>query len=118
MPQPYFEETIHDATDCMTQCEVCVVECLQSPDVERLRECILLCLDCADVCRALLALLGRTSEHSREMISFAREIVTQCGAECRKHKEMQHCIACAEACGRFATLAERQEKSFIPGFLQ
>ncbi len=117
MAEPYFDEAIQAATDCAKACSPCLVACLQHPEVARLRETILLNLDCIDVCRAVFALLSRTSEHSRELLSYSYELFRQCAEECGKHKDVPEAVRCSQSCHHLSTLARRFEKDFVPGFL-
>lgn len=118
MTQPYFDEAIEAATQCAKECDMCIVDCVRNNDVARLRECILSCLDCADLCRTAISLMSRTSEHSREFLEFSREAINQCRDICKKCKDVPTCVTCSQACEHLSSLSRRLEKSFVPGFTQ
>src|SRR5437764_3363277 len=106
MPHPFYGQIIRIASECAEECNICAVACLQEPEVEHLRDCILLDLDCADVCRTLVTLLARTSQFSRDLLQLAASISEQCAEVCEKHRAMEHCRRCAEICRNFSNEAK------------
>ena len=67
--------------------------------------CIRLCLDCADVCTATVAVMSRTANYdanvARPLLEACAAICKACGDECERHAQMhEHCRFCAEACRR------------------
>jgi Domain of Unknown Function (DUF326) len=89
---------------CEAACSACSAACLLENDVDALRECIRLDIDCADVCsNTARVLTARSFESSTEVIRAQVELCARacsaCEKECRKHAEsMEHCRHCAYAC--------------------
>jgi hypothetical protein len=98
---------------CAVSCTACADECLDEPDITRLRRSIRLDLDCADVCGTVARLLARRGEPDLATLRAALEtcidICTACAAENQKHAdEFEHCKLTAELvlnCGREAEAA-------------
>ena len=89
--------------DCTQACVACADACLAEESVDKLRECIRLNLDCADVCytAAVLGLRQPSSDKSISGALFAlcAEMCRRCGDECMQHAEHhEHCRICAEVC--------------------
>lgn len=84
-------------------CTSCADACLAEPDVQDLRQCIRLNLDCADVCnttgRLATRRTGSDEELIRRMLDVCATICRLCGEECARHAH-EHCRICAEACQR------------------
>ena len=106
MPHPFYEEVIRSLEECTVECSMCAVACLQEKEVARLRDCILLDLDCADLCRTLIGMLGRTTEYSQELLALCGKLCHQCADVCDKYKEMEHFRRCAEVCRTCGTLCK------------
>lgn len=91
--------------DCVAACTACADACLFEQDVEMLRACIRLNLDCADVCAATARVLSRQSADdtatSLVMLGACIQACQSCADECTRHAEMhEHCQVCAAACVR------------------
>jgi hypothetical protein len=106
MASPCYRELIDIANRCADDCTNCSVACVQEAHVIALRECILIDLDCAEICRTLVLYLARGSKFSRDMIQLALRISDQCAEECEKHKDMEHCARCAATCREFSKAAK------------
>ena len=106
MHHPYYENVIRALQECSVECSICSVESLQEREVARMRECILICLDCADLCRTLIGMLGRTSQYSKELLAVCGKLCHECADICEKYKEMEHCRKCAEVCHDCGTLCK------------
>jgi hypothetical protein len=104
MAHPFYDKVIRALQECAVACSMCAVACLQEREVARMRDCILLDLDCADLCRTLIGMLGRTSEYSRELMVVCATLCDQCADVCEKYKDMEHCRLCAESCRECATI--------------
>jgi hypothetical protein len=92
---------VQATNDCAAACEFCAASCLKEQDLDMMRDCIRLDLDCSDACHLLANLAGRDS---RFVAEFARHIASVCDAcaqECAKH-DQDHCQKCAAACRRCA----------------
>jgi len=96
------------AIDAMTDCtQACIADTdadLGEQNVTEMVTCIRLCLDCADICTATVAILSRPAEHdlnaTRLLVGACAAICQSCGDECERHAHMLHCRVCAEACRR------------------
>jgi hypothetical protein len=97
---------------CVEECFVCVVACtscadadLAEEDVEDLRHCIRLCLDCSDVCAATGQVLTRQTSPepslTRSLLEACLLACRLCAEECERHAaHHEHCRLCAETCRR------------------
>jgi len=97
--------SIDEAYACSLSCTVCADACLAEEMVERLKQCIRLCADCADVCALTGRVASRRTGSNEEVIRQALQACITacrlCGDECEKHAQMhEHCRICAESCRR------------------
>jgi hypothetical protein len=88
---------------CEQTCTACADACLAEEDVQGLRACIRLNLDCADACGALMRILSRQTQGDwraiRSQLQAVGEIASLCATECEAHGTAhRHCHICAEAC--------------------
>jgi hypothetical protein len=88
--------------ECELACLACADACLNEEHVARLRRCISLDLDCADICAATARLLSRESvdlKLLRALVEACARACATCGAECELHApEHEHCRFCAALC--------------------
>jgi hypothetical protein len=69
--------------------------------IERLKPCIRLNLDCADVCLATGARTGANEQILRQMLQVCAAAWQVCGEQCQGHAgPHEHCRICAESCRR------------------
>lgn len=85
--------------DCRATCLACVDSCL---DEEGRKECIKLCLDCADICAICTSITSRKGPMAKEILELCIIACEKCAAECSKHADDKACQECAAACKRFA----------------
>lgn len=88
---------------CAQACTACSAACLRERELDRLRTCIALDLDCADLCATTAWVLSRNGAHDARLAAGLLEACQQacesCAAECARHADMhEHCRICAEAC--------------------
>jgi|SRR5581483_8347792 hypothetical protein len=98
-------ESITATWSCAESCVACADACLGEDQVEMLRRCIRLCLDCAEVCEVTARLLTRQTETDNSLIEAQLQaciVACQvCGVECERHSsDMAHCEICSIACHR------------------
>ena len=91
--------------ECAQACTACADACLSEEGVEKLRKCIRLDLDCADICEVTGRVLTRQTEYdaptSKAQLQACAEACTTCAQECESHAgHHEHCRICAEACRR------------------
>lgn len=107
--------TLADAIDtlaaCAAACTSCSAACLAEDDPAPLRSCIASDDVCAEVCRATVAVLGRLTSGSWEVLdaqlAACRAAARACAEECREHADHhRHCAACADACDRAVTTVD------------
>lgn len=84
-------------------CVACADACLGERDLNHLKRCIRLGLDCADVCGATGRVLTRLLEPDPEVLSALLEACACACAtvatECLRHADQHlHCQLCADAC--------------------
>ena len=96
---------IEAAVDCAQACGTDTDADLSEPHVAEMVACIRLCLDCADICAATAAVLGRPviwdNRVVRPLVEACTAICRSCGDECERHAPRHaHCRVCAESCRR------------------
>lgn len=95
---------IREASSCAQAASLCADACLGEPGVDKLRLCIRLDLDAADLCQALVRLLSRQLDPDLKVVRMVVEAcalaVEACGDECERHAHHEHCRICLEACRR------------------
>lgn len=94
-----YSELVESLENCVAACNNCASSCLDEDNVQAMRMCIKLDLDCADVCHMALKLLARDSNHAASVVVLCMGICAECAAECEKH-EHEHCQLCANVCRR------------------
>lgn len=111
---------VEAAFDCAQACIACADACLAEPEVDALRQCIRLNLDCADVCSMAGRLGTRRTGSNEELLQatlgLCAEACRTCGAECRRHaRHHEHCAICAESCEQCARACDEAAGSIQPG---
>lgn len=96
-----FKSCIEACYACAAACDHCAAACLQEQDVKAMAGCIVLDMDCAQICRLAAAYMARGSEFAKAVCQLCAEVCQACGDECAKH-QMAHCRECAQACYRCA----------------
>ena len=87
--------------DCAAACLQCATLCLKEDNPKRMASCILLDMECADMCRHTVQAIARGDSHCHEISLLCAEICEKCADECSKH-DIDHCQHCAETCKRCA----------------
>jgi len=84
---------------CSLFCTSCADACLA--EQMDMRQCIRVCLDCAEVCAAASRLMVRRTAQDIEMLRAQMEACIRacgiCASECAKH-DMEHCKLCETMC--------------------
>lgn len=98
-------------TSCAQTCCACADACLAEPAIDRLRRCIRVNLDCADICVATSRVLSRLSSgdasFAAPLLHACLDACRKCMAECQRHgAEHAHCRLCAEECQHCADACE------------
>jgi hypothetical protein len=89
---------------CVETCTACADACLSERDVDNLRSCIRLNLDCAAVCNATGNIMARSNKagHRQLLEALLANCIAFCRAcanSCAQHAGMhRHCQVCADAC--------------------
>ena len=96
---------IDAAAGCAQACDTDTDADLSESHLAEMVVCIRLCLDCADICAATAAVLGRPAAWDTRVVTPLLEacvaICASCGDECERHASRHaHCRVCAEACRR------------------
>ena len=61
--------------------------------------CMMMCRDCADLCRMASMMMARGSEYAKQMCNMCADICEACAMECEKMGgKMEICKECAEMC--------------------
>lgn len=91
-------EAIQSALNCVRACEMCAIACLQEKEVDMLRECIRLNMDCAAICELSAKFMIRESRFHVDICRLCADICQACAEECDRHQHMSHCKECSKTC--------------------
>jgi hypothetical protein len=89
---------------CAGQCSRCYDACLMQNDTEKLRLCMYLTEDCAEICRLTASLLDRNSPNAELFLKLCSDTCRVCAEECQKVASVQSlkcadtCLKCEEVC--------------------
>jgi hypothetical protein len=88
---------------CSESCTLCADACLGEGQLDELRRCMRLDLDCAAICLATGQVVARQTEPDNNMLRSQLEACATacriCAEECDRHaSKHQHCRLCAESC--------------------
>ena len=113
-------ECIESCLECEQCCVACADACLGEEQLDMLRRCIRLNLDCADTCGATARMLSRQTEPEWEVLQAqleaCRMACRMCADECAQHADMHdHCRTCADCCRRCAEACDRLLSSIPAG---
>src|SRR3954469_19374841 len=92
---------------CAAQCTHCYDACQREGERNKLERCMMLDLDCADICRLTGQIAERNSENLDLLLKLCGEICEKCAEECEKHLHLEHCKMCAEACRKCAEMCQQ-----------
>ena len=96
--------TIDALSDCAQACIADIDADLSEDNLAEMVKCIWLCLNCTDICTAIVAIVSRLAEYdadaTRPLLEACAATCKSCGDECERHAHMPHCRICAEACRR------------------
>ncbi|MBD1425794.1 four-helix bundle copper-binding protein [Sphingobacterium arenae] len=100
MIQTKFQNCIEACGKCAVACSQCAVACLNEKDLEHLKTCIQLNLECTMICDVAVKVMSIDGQLSEELCEICADICERCAEECEKHAAMgmEHCRECAEAC--------------------
>jgi hypothetical protein len=92
-------------TDCAQACTLDADANLGERDVMEMVKCVVLCLNCADVCVTTVAVISRRTAFEKSiaepLLQACAAICKSCGDECARHAAMYpHCRVCEDACRR------------------
>ena len=107
---------IDACVECEVVCSACADGCLGEQDIDALRRCIRLDLDCADLCGTTARLLARATDESgealRATLTACMRACAACARECERH-DMQHCQICAQVCRRCEESCRQLESGVV-----
>lgn len=88
---------------CAQSCTACADACLGEQQIDMLRRCIRLNLDCADACTTTERILSRQVQPPMELFRTQLQLCALacrlCAEECEKHAgRHEHCRICARSC--------------------
>lgn len=108
------ESCIEDCIACVKACNECYTACLEEAHIDKMRDCIRLDRECADLCAFTAQAMTMRSSYRGELALLCAEACQRCGETCARH-EHEHCKRCAEACFRCAAtcLATARELSAL-----
>lgn len=83
---------------CEEACRSCAEACLSEKDIDMLRTCIRIDLECAEICALTARLVLTGSRFSGSAFGLCAGACEACSQECAEHSLMDHCRKCSEAC--------------------
>lgn len=86
---------------CAAACDNCAASCLEEKNLEMMRVCIKLDIQCANICRLAAQFMALNSEVAKELCRVCADVCQRCGDESGRH-EHDHCQDCSRACKRCA----------------
>lgn len=95
-----YAELAHAATHCVMIGEACVGHCLQllGEGKKEMAACAKSVEQLMSVCNSLRQLSTWNSPYVPRLAKVAMDMCKECEDECRKHKEHQPCLDCADVC--------------------
>lgn len=107
---------IEQCYSCAQTFTACADACLAEEMLAEMRQCIRLCLDCADVCAAAGSVASRRTGGNEgvivELLNACAVACRLCADECGRHGDDHgHCRICAEQCRRCAEACSEAVKS-------
>ena len=109
---------VQAAAECTYTCTTCADACLEEEDPTKLRACIRLNLDCAEICSVTAKLIARPGAQDpallRAQLAACAAACRACAEECGKHAQMhEHCRICAESCRACAEACDRMKGALV-----
>jgi hypothetical protein len=94
---------IDTCLNCLQSCTSCADADLAEKDLDDLRTCIALCLNCADVCDVTARVLSRPAHWDHvvvdQLLQACVRTCTSSAEECARHADHhRHCAICEKAC--------------------
>lgn len=97
MLESKYQDCIDACLQCMAACNNCAASCAREENIKDMARCILLDMECAEICSAAASLMSMDGHFVKEICRICAEACERCADECSQH-DMDHCIDCAEAC--------------------
>lgn len=100
------QQCIAKCLACTDACMYCASSCLKETDIDMLRDCIRLDLECATLCRTAAEVMQLEGINMRAICELCASICTACAEECERHAShgMEHCRKCAQICRECADI--------------
>ncbi len=100
MTEQRFDQLLDVLERCMTACEICASELLDSTNARDYQRCIELSRDLADICGSTARFVARGSEFKDRYLSLCATACKECKDECRKVSvaTAQHCADVCHEC--------------------
>ena len=95
-----YQTCIDACNNCAECCEACCTECMSNTEMAGMMgRCMMMCRDCADMCRMASMMMARGSEYVKQMCNMCADMCEACAMECEKMGgKMEICKQCAEMC--------------------
>ena len=100
-----YELCIDVCLKCASICEYCASACAKEPDIEYMRQCIQLNMECVAICTAAAKLMSLNSKYIKDILRLCAIMCDMCAEECNKHVN-DHCKLSAEICTKCADECE------------
>ncbi|KAA9006474.1 four-helix bundle copper-binding protein [Paenibacillus spiritus] len=111
MTRILYQDCIDACLKCMEACNYSYVSNLKEYELARLRDCVLLERECADICGFAMEAMTRQSPFVADICRLCADICEATAEECSRH-EQTHCLDCIESCRRCAELC-REVSSLV-----
>ena len=98
MHNPKFKKAIDRCVECVSLCNHAAISALEGDNVQEMRKCIRISLECAIFCRVAAELLSLDSRFSKTICSIVADVCNACAAECEQHNNSGEWALCAEYC--------------------
>lgn len=101
------DSEMHNLQNCIAACQEAIRAC-QTCAAEDIRAgtnlCVLINLDCSDICTATMNVMARNSIHHGDFASVCAHVCRACANACAMHADIHaHYAACQIACEKCAS---------------
>lgn len=87
-------------------CNSCITACLKGENGQSMTNCILTCLDCAQICQLSASFMARGSKNAVDLCKLCADICEACAIECEMCN-MECCSECAQVCRNCAEACKK-----------
>lgn len=100
------KQLIEELYFCEAECKQFLKEYIAERENKKLKRCMMLAQECADICRVTAVVVERKSENSDEFLKLCAKICNYCAEECKKYN-IDYCQKCAQVCSNCFEMCTR-----------